>query len=151
MAARYLGLDAHLVLRTEAALVDRDPGVVGNLLPSRMTGARLHLVSKEEYAKEGGDGLLARLERRLVADGERPYVIPMGGSNAVGAWGFLLAAAEIVAQSPPFDAVVLATGSGGTLAGLAWASGWLGGQTRACSHTVCATRPTTFMMWCNHI
>ena len=141
VAARYLGLDAHLILRTAAALVDRDPGVAGNLLPSRVTGARLHLVSKEEYAKEGGNVLLARLERRLVAAGQRPYVIPVGGSNAVGAWGYLSAAAEIVSQSPtPFDAVILATGSGGTLAGLALGlrlAGWT--ETRVLTFCVCDT------------
>ncbi len=41
-AARYLGLDAHLVLRTSTP--DEDPGLAGNLLVMRMLGAKLHLV-----------------------------------------------------------------------------------------------------------
>ncbi len=40
VAARYLGLDCHLILRTSKALVDKDPGLVGESLagaPSRLT------------------------------------------------------------------------------------------------------------------
>lgn len=138
VAARYVGLDAHLILRTAASEVDRDPGVGGNLLPSRLTGARIHLVSKQTYAEEGGAGLLARLADRLKSQGKRPYVVPLGGSNALGAWGYVLAAAELVAQADkPFDAVVMATGSGGTLAGFALGLRLAGWPTRVVAFCVC--------------
>jgi D-cysteine desulfhydrase len=46
VASRYLGLDCHLVLRTSRALVDQDPGLVGNLLVERLAGAEVHLVRR---------------------------------------------------------------------------------------------------------
>ncbi|OAY70152.1 putative D-cysteine desulfhydrase 1, mitochondrial [Ananas comosus] len=53
VAARYLNLDCYLILRTSKVLVDKDPGLVGNLLVERLVGAHIELVSKEEYAKIG--------------------------------------------------------------------------------------------------
>lgn len=44
VAARYLGLACHLVLRTSRPLVDQDPGLTGNLLLERLVGAHVHLV-----------------------------------------------------------------------------------------------------------
>jgi 1-aminocyclopropane-1-carboxylate deaminase/D-cysteine desulfhydrase-like pyridoxal-dependent ACC family enzyme len=49
--------------------------------------------------------------------GQRPYVIPTGGSNAVGARGYARCARELLDQLQP-DAIVVPTASGGTLAGL---------------------------------
>lgn len=148
VAARCLGLDAHLILRTAAAAVGADPGVAGNLLPSRLAGARLHMVSAEEYAAVGSDGLVDRLTASLTASGGRPYAVPLGGSNAVGAWGYVVAAAELAEQAPDsFDDVVLATGSGGTLAGLALGLRLAGGgwaDTRVTAYCVCDT-PTYFL------
>jgi D-cysteine desulfhydrase len=43
-AARLLGLEPHLILRTSSHHVDKDPGLVGNLLVERMQGAHLHMV-----------------------------------------------------------------------------------------------------------
>ncbi|CAI7773198.1 unnamed protein product, partial [Closterium sp. NIES-53] len=86
VAARLAGLEAHLILRTSRALADSDPGLEGNLLVERMVGARVHLVTKEEYAKHGSEHLGNVLAQRLAAEGRKPYVIPVGGSNALGAW-----------------------------------------------------------------
>lgn len=47
---RYAGLDAHLILRTSRAVVDDDPGLVGNLLVDRMVGATVHLVRPASYS-----------------------------------------------------------------------------------------------------
>jgi D-cysteine desulfhydrase len=131
-AAREAGLECHLILRaSEAVAAAADPGLAGNLLVDRLTGAHLHLVSKSEYAAHGGPGLTARLAERLQREtGARPYVIPVGGSNATGAWGYVEAVTELMdgvpgegggaaAQSTPWDDVVVACGSGGTVAGLA--------------------------------
>lgn len=132
----------HLILRTAESEVGRDPGVAGNLLPSRLAGATLHMVSKQRYAAEGGDALLASLADSLAAAGGRPHIIPLGGSDALGAWGYVEAAFELVAQTAgaPFDDIVLATGSGGTLAGLAAGlrlAGWA--DTRITALCVCDT------------
>jgi 1-aminocyclopropane-1-carboxylate deaminase/D-cysteine desulfhydrase-like pyridoxal-dependent ACC family enzyme len=58
----------------------------------------------------------AVLARRLGRDA---YLIPLGGSNAIGSIGFVDAARELASQNVEPDVVVVATGSGGTAAGLA--------------------------------
>lgn len=65
---------------------------------------------------------LAEQAIRLEAQGFRPYVVPVGGSNALGALGYVACAQEIADQSEgvvDFAAVVVASGSAGTHAGLA--------------------------------
>jgi D-cysteine desulfhydrase len=49
---------------------------------------------------------------------ETAYVIPEGGSNEIGAWGYIRAFNEIMEQDPSIDTIVSASGSGGTHAGL---------------------------------
>jgi len=53
VAAKYLNLDCFLILRTSNLLVDKDPGLTGNLLVERLAGAHVNLISKEEYSKIG--------------------------------------------------------------------------------------------------
>lgn len=64
---------------------------------------------------------LADIATRLEAQGFRPYVIPIGGSNALGSLGYVQCALEIAAQSRDvtFSSIVVASGSAGTHAGLA--------------------------------
>ncbi|MEN4767084.1 D-cysteine desulfhydrase [Pantoea agglomerans] len=65
---------------------------------------------------------LAEQATRLEAQGYRPYIVPVGGSNALGALGYVECAQEIAHQSEgvvDFAAVVVASGSAGTHAGLA--------------------------------
>ena len=62
------------------------------------------------------------LATRLEAEGFRPYVIPVGGSNALGAMGYVESALEIARQCEDavnISSVVVASGSAGTHAGLA--------------------------------
>ncbi|THG15438.1 hypothetical protein TEA_020917 [Camellia sinensis var. sinensis] len=84
VAAKYLNLDCYLILRTSKVLVDKDPGLTGNLLVERLVGAHIDLVSKEEYAKIGSLELTSLLKEKLVNEGRKPYVIPVGGSNSLG-------------------------------------------------------------------
>ncbi|WP_431221982.1 D-cysteine desulfhydrase [Serratia sp. L9] len=64
---------------------------------------------------------LADLATRLEAQGFRPYIVPVGGSNALGSLGYVQCALEIAAQSRDvtFSSIVVASGSAGTHAGLA--------------------------------
>lgn len=65
---------------------------------------------------------LDELATRLEAQGFRPYVIPVGGSNALGALGYVESALEIAQQcegAVTLSSVVVASGSAGTHAGLA--------------------------------
>ena len=112
--------------------VGSDPGARGNVLLDRLLGAKLHLVAATDYLKYGGD--LAAMDRlnaaaaeRLREQGRRPYVVPVGGTTPIGTWGYLAAVEELRRQQaatdgsapPPFDHIVVAAGSGGTVAGLA--------------------------------
>ncbi|MEM6161052.1 D-cysteine desulfhydrase [Erwinia sp. P6884] len=68
------------------------------------------------------DAQLEEQATRLEAQGFRPYIVPVGGSNALGALGYVECAQEIAHQSEgvvDFAAVVVASGSAGTHAGLA--------------------------------
>ncbi|HDS1154018.1 TPA: D-cysteine desulfhydrase [Pluralibacter gergoviae] len=65
---------------------------------------------------------LGELATRLEAQGFRPYTIPVGGSNALGALGYVESAQEIAQQcegAVAISSVVVASGSAGTHAGLA--------------------------------
>ncbi|TNL08728.1 D-cysteine desulfhydrase [Kosakonia cowanii] len=65
---------------------------------------------------------LSELATRIEAQGFRPYVVPVGGSNALGAMGYVESALEIAQQCEGVlapSSVVVASGSAGTHAGLA--------------------------------
>ncbi|KAJ6672739.1 1-AMINOCYCLOPROPANE-1-CARBOXYLATE DEAMINASE-RELATED [Salix viminalis] len=131
VAAKYLNLDCYLILRTSKVVVDKDPGLTGNLLVERLVGANVQLISKEEYAQIGSVNLTNDLKEKLEKEGRKPYVIPVGGSNSLGTWGYIEAIREIEQQVQAttgrikFDDIVVACGSGATIAGLALGS-WLG-------------------------
>ncbi|MFK3704943.1 D-cysteine desulfhydrase [Raoultella sp. BIGb0138] len=68
------------------------------------------------------DAQLEELATRIEAQGYRPYVIPVGGSSALGALGYVESALEIAQQcegAVALSSVVVASGSAGTHAGLA--------------------------------
>lgn len=85
----------------------------------------LELMSTEIVMVDALHSPDAQLEQQatlLEAQGFRPYVVPVGGSNALGALGYVDCAQEIAHQSEgvvDFAAVVVASGSAGTHAGLA--------------------------------
>jgi len=112
-AARALGLECHLFL---AGQTTSPP--TGNLFLDHLAGAELHVVSS---SGERAPAMEAFAEK-IRAEGRRPYVIPVGGSNAVGAQGYAVAFQELrdqVGQLPPKSTrVVFASSSGGTHAGL---------------------------------
>jgi len=121
VAARRVGLEPFLVQRSETP--DEDPGLVGNLLVSRMVGAQIRLASGDEFEAVGGWALALRLADELRAQGRRPYAFPSGGSSPLGTWGYLEMVAELEAQlesrRDSLDRIYFACGSGGTAAGLA--------------------------------
>ena len=55
-------------------------------------------MTKEEYTRVGSVKLGQQLERQLQAEGRDPVVIPVGGSNSLGTWGYLEATAEVEQQ-----------------------------------------------------
>jgi len=123
IVAAELGLKALLLLRT--ADPSSPPPPVGNLMLDYLVGAEVRFITPAEYRER--DRLMATAASELEARGERPYVIPEGGSNGLGSLGYVDAMAEVRAQLDAglaggpraFDAVVHACGSGGTSAGTA--------------------------------
>jgi D-cysteine desulfhydrase len=144
VAASYLGLKSHLILRMSRNEAEKDPRLTGNLLVSRMLGTSIHKVTKEEYVREGSVKLCEVLEARLESQGKRPYVIPVGGSNSLGTWGYLEAMREVQEQSIAafstdgyFTDIAMACGSGGTSAGIALGARLSGMNQRVHAFAVC--------------
>lgn len=125
-AAARAGLDCHLVFGGSS-----DSPLNGNRFLDQVLGAHEHWTPKGTRESK-----MAELETSLTAQGRRPYVIPVGGSNSIGALGYVAAMYELKAQmethSLEFDRIVYATSSGGTQAGMtvgAKASGFAGALT----------------------
>lgn len=111
-AAARAGLGCSLVLRGKPPT-----GQNGNLLLDRLLGAHLFWSGDEQPARQAND-----VVAQLRAMGRRPYLIPYGGSNVMGATGYVLAmeelTAQLAAQRLNLDFIVFASSSGGTQAGL---------------------------------
>ena len=111
-AARKANLSCHLVLNGEQT---ESPN--GNLLLDKIFGANVHYCDRKER-----DTWLSQVAENLVTSGKKPYVIPVGGSNSIGSVGYVSAMLELETQLKDMhiklDAIVFATSSGGTQAGL---------------------------------
>lgn len=130
-AARREGLDCLLLLEEDlgpdGTAVPGGPGANppaynGNFLLFDLLDAQVEVLAN-------GSDLTARAEQlatELEARGKRPYIIPVGGSNVLGALGYVDCAREILAQTaelfpdhqPTWDAVITPSGSTGMQAGL---------------------------------
>jgi D-cysteine desulfhydrase family pyridoxal phosphate-dependent enzyme len=97
-----------------------------NVLLDALLGAEIIYVQSRE---QRADAMRAAAER-LRRDGHRVFEIPVGGSTPLGALAYLHALLELLEQIPPPDAIVHATSSGGTQAGLVAACRLLGLRTR---------------------
>ncbi len=111
-AAAMLGLSCHLVLGG----IEPDQ-VQGNLLLNHLLASHIHWAGE----KRKGEGI-PDLVNKLEQQGRKPYVVPYGGSNALGALGFVHASYELLAQTSElgenFTHIVFASSSGATHAGL---------------------------------
>ena len=116
-ACRY-NLASHALLERRIADTACSYESTGNVLLDRLFGTQLEF---------RGPGLDMNAEaqatcKELEATGAKPYFIPGGGSNEIGALGYVSCAQELVHQMATmaldFDWIVLATGSTGTQAGL---------------------------------
>lgn len=117
-AAAKLGLGCQILLEDRTGSEDESYIMGGNVLLDRLHGAP---VSK----RPGGADMAIEMEilaDQLKQKGHNPYIIAGGGSNAVGALGYVNCARELTEQAAQtglqIDALVHATGSSGTQAGL---------------------------------
>lgn len=140
LAATRLGLRSVLLLRTDDPA--NPPPTRGNILLDRLAGAEIVWISRPEYANRAE--ILEREAARMLAAGRVPYVIPEGGSNAPGAWGYVGAAAELrddLAELPARPTTLIyACGSGGTGAGLILGKKLFGLDVRIAGINVCDDR-----------
>lgn len=111
-AAARMGLGCSVVLRG-----DPPARFDGNLLLDRLLGAHIYWAGERDCG-EVMNGVVAELRSM----GRKPYAIPLGGSNVMGATGYVQAMQELTTQlregGPNVDFIVFASSSGGTQAGL---------------------------------
>jgi D-cysteine desulfhydrase len=143
IAAARLNLKCCLILRTSNP--DRPPAFEGNSLLDALVGSEIVWVSPEEYHNR--DAVFKREAARFTTTGLRPYVIPEGASNALGAWGYIRAAEELkndmesLFEDPDKSTtIVVAVGSGGTYAGLLLGAKLHGLNARIVGFNVCDDR-----------
>ncbi len=117
-AAARLGLGCEIVLEDRTGLRDTAYVDSGNVLLDRLLGAPTRTVAAGTNMNEAMEQVAAEVRAR----GGNPYIIPGGGSNSIGALGYVNCALEILTQANDqqlrIDQVVHATGSAGTQAGL---------------------------------
>jgi len=117
-AAAKFGFQCELILENVKGTPEQDYSDNGNILLSDILGANIHRLGIDadcdEYAKQ--------LVEKLKAEGKKPYLVPVGGSNVIGSLGYVRCAYEIAEQIKQgeikIDQIVIASGSAGTQAGL---------------------------------
>ena len=108
-ASGKLGLRAILVLKKRGVTE-----CLGNQFLEKLMGTDVRFVDTDSY-----EDIYREMDRIGEELGKPYYKIPCGGSNALGAIGYVECAKEIRDSGFPFDHLVCAEGSGGTMAGLA--------------------------------
>jgi L-cysteate sulfo-lyase len=111
-----MGIECYLVLATEKS----DPTLEGNYLLNNIFGAKVIFCERSLKALES---TTEELMKDLKSQGKSPYLIPMGGSNAIGCLGYVSAFKEILSDEKrlnvEFDFIIFASASYSTQAGLA--------------------------------
>ncbi|OGO25702.1 MAG: pyridoxal-5'-phosphate-dependent protein [Chloroflexi bacterium RBG_16_51_16] len=107
-AAARFGFDCKLVLFGDVpALPD------ANLWLDQLFGAEIIYTERARR-----DEMLEQVSEKAKKEGKKPYIVPYGGSNPIGAMGYVFAMQELIAQIETVDCVVFPSSSGGTQAGL---------------------------------
>ena len=93
-------------------LASRSRGTLHNCTTASSQQGPDHQVTKAEYVKHGSEAMTGKLASDLTAQGRKPYVIPVGGSNSLGCWGYIMAMEEIMQQTAdqadkPFTHIVM--------------------------------------------
>lgn len=117
-ASAKLGMDCHILLEDRTGSNDPSYNFNGNVLLDQLHGATI----AKRPADTNMNAAMEELAETLKSQGKVTYVIPGGGSNRVGALGYVNCVAELCEQALEMDlkidALVHATGSSGTQAGL---------------------------------
>ncbi|OLF17504.1 D-cysteine desulfhydrase family protein [Actinophytocola xanthii] len=137
-ACAKLGLRCELVLTAKVPRAGEAYERSGNIPLSKLFGATVHVCADDEAAGRTYDRLLAEAE----ADGRKVATVPVGGSNDLGALGYVRATRELAEQLTErgidHAQLVIPHASGGTAAGITLAAGLLGGLA---VNIVCVSHP----------
>lgn len=129
------GIECLLVLKGKAPKI-----ADGNYFLSTLLGARCEFISVPEYESRVNQ-IMNELADRYSSKGKRPYIIPEGGSDPLGIWGYVKALEEIRKQAQTskidIDTIVCAVGSGGTYAGLYLGTKITGWNVKILGYAVC--------------
>lgn len=107
--AKKLGMTPILILK-KRGVTERK----GNQLLEYLMGTDVRFMDTDSY-----DDIYAEMDRVGAELGKPYYKIPCGGSNAIGALGYVACMKEIAESGVHFDHIICAEGSGGTHAGVA--------------------------------
>jgi D-cysteine desulfhydrase family pyridoxal phosphate-dependent enzyme len=109
-AAAGYGLQCELILNGKKPELPQ-----GNLFLDELFGAKIHWIDHSERAAKSREVI-----KQLGAAGRKPYLIPLGGSNGVGALGYVTAITELIEQlkNERVDRIIFSSSSGGTQAGM---------------------------------
>jgi L-cysteate sulfo-lyase len=115
-ACAKLGIKCLIVLEQRLENAPESYMNSGNVFLNKVFGAEMILCPKDRDVKEYAEEIMEDRKR----DGHIPYFIPVGGSNHLGELGYIECMREILEnpKNDSFSHIVLATGSGGTHAGL---------------------------------
>ena len=118
VTAKMMGFDVDLVLKNSVPLDTESYQLNGNLVLDNIVDANIHEIANDGSATN----FINNLTKHYETVGDKVYFIPVGGSNTIGGLGYSRAVYEIEDQSKDlgvdFKHITLASGSGGTHAGL---------------------------------
>jgi 1-aminocyclopropane-1-carboxylate deaminase/D-cysteine desulfhydrase-like pyridoxal-dependent ACC family enzyme len=141
-AAAKIGMSCVLLLEELAANSSDDYHSSGNALLNRILGATTERFAPGQRTEE----IVGQRLRSLDENGHKPYYIPVGGSNAIGSLGYVACAVELGGQAAElatdFQHLVLATGSGGTHAGMLVGLEAIGSELSVMGYSVSDDAPT---------
>ena len=129
-----LGLKVHLILRGQ-----KPEFLEGNLLLDHLAGAQITYLSKNDWGSHVA--VAESLKEKSAIEGDKAHFIPTGASDEIGIWGYISAWEELKRNFEDHDMepeyVVMATGSGGTQAGLLVGAQIYRSMTKVVSFNVC--------------
>lgn len=138
VAARQ-GLACELILTPSAVRTDDDFRHNGNVVLDALFGAKIHRLPLGVVP----DGYAAERVEKLRHEGQKPFVMPLGGSSPRGSLGYAACAAEILRQADAlgvhFDRIIVPNGSAGTHSGLLAGVTLAHSSTQIAGYTVLAT------------
>jgi L-cysteate sulfo-lyase len=121
-ACAKLGLECHLLLSQRVEWHHASYNNNGNVLFNKLFGAHTHMLAMDEFEQRQTE-ILAD----LAAQNKRVYQIPPGGSNALGALGYVMCLAELEWQAKAMNIslgqIIHASASSATQAGLIFGAG----------------------------